>query len=704
MGDSSLIQLRRGGSSGRVKALAALTVCLCLALVGCGGGSSSSSSSSSASAIPSNIGTVEVAFVASPGQPFQSATLNVVAVRLNPSNDAAVPETDKHWQNISVPPGNGLLAKGPGTMIIGSNAGTSVSKSADFGQVAAPLDFTQLGGIAQLFNAGAIKPQTYNQVELILSPANNGTGTITPICGADPAVEGCVSYPLILAPGIGSIRATIPGGLNVVKKGTVPLVLEINLGLPNPPLAPFTISPTITVVPNNANGSNPDLALVTGKVTGTTTSTGTNNKPIVNAVLSTTGQFVANVTAAADGSFDLSLPALPTGTSYELYSSGPGRSYFVMAPQTLAAGDSTTINFAPTAHGTQQLRGAITDLCTGLGIQGATLQLFAQPNGSQLACATTYPIPAGCVMVASASSNVDGSYPLPTISGTNVPFNSVPTDISYAMRVTASGYDPAVATVSFEKGKFTCKAISPTGTVIPPTSKTKGQCRINLARAQLTGTVSLAAPNTGPNLGAMVIAEDQGTNHLENTGLVTIPSGANSAQFTMLVPTSTYLAATNPAAPGLDLFVSTKDLFNGVPQSNTGHTIAVLSAVPSTAQCQTTTVPATLGPIACVGHGSFTGSVSSFDIGTTVVMSKGNVQLVTTSVGSSNSSNPGGFGLCAPVDTYSLTHFENGVPGSSVTTTLAPPATIAQPCNSICQPPTAGSCFMCNAATPVTLP
>ncbi|MGH8013260.1 MAG: hypothetical protein ACREQ4_12240 [Candidatus Binataceae bacterium] len=675
---------------------------VCALVVGCGSGGSSSSASTSSSA--SNIGTVELAIVASSGQPFQDITLNVVAVRLNPSSDLSLSDSDKHWQNISVPPANGSLASGASTMIIGSNAGTSVSKSAQGGQVMQTLDFTQLQGMAQLFNAGAVKPQTYNQVELLLNPGN--PGSITPICGANPAAEGCVPYPLILAQGTSSIRATIPSGLNVVKRSVVPLVLEVNLNLPSPVVAPFTITPAIAVVPNGSGSSNPELAGVNGKIT-TSGSAGASGKNLqmVNAVLSDTGQFVAGVVVGKDGSYYLGLPAAASGTSYDLYTSSSGRAFSINSAQVLTAGESPTVDFKPVAHGTQALKGTIADACTGLAIQGATLELLASPDTASLAC-DTYPTPAGCVVVATASTNVDGTYPLPKITGTGIAFNSIPTNLSYALRITASGYDPTAASVTFKKGQFSCSIISPTGSIATLTSKTKGQCIVSLDRAQLTGTVSLAAPNAGPNLGVIVTAEDQGTNHLENIGPVTIPSGASAASFSLLVPTSTYLAANNPGAPGLDLFASVKDLFPGTLESNTGHSITVVPATPSAANCQTATAAATLGPMACVGHGSFNGTVTSFDSGTTVVMSKGNVQLVTTPVGSTNSANPGGFGLCAPADTYTLTHFENGlpVPGASVTDMLTPPISIGAPCNSICQPPAAGTCFMCTSATSVTLP
>ncbi|MGH7987208.1 MAG: hypothetical protein ACREQX_13095 [Candidatus Binataceae bacterium] len=703
--NSTLTRVEREQSNEHMRELRwLLIVGVCVLLVGCGGGGSSSSTSASSSAIPSNIGTVEVAMLANSGQPFQDITLNVLAVRLNPSTDPNVAESDKNWQNISVPPANGLIASGASTMIIGTNPGTSASKSAQFGQVVQSLDFTQLQGMAQLFNAGAIKPQTYTQVELLLSPTN--PGSITPICGADPAAEGCIPYPLRLASGISSIRTTLPGGLTVVKRELVPLVLEVNLNLPSPAVAPFTITPTITIVPN-ANNNNPDLAAVNGKVTTSgAVSTSGKNLPMVNAVLSTTGQFVAGVAVSKDGSYSLGLPATPSGTSYDLYTSSSGRSFAINSAQVVTAGQSPTVNFTPAAHGTQALKGTVADACTGLAIQGATLELLASPDSPSLACGTTYPVPAGCVVVANASTNVNGTYPLPTISGSGIAFNTIPTDLTYALRITASGYDPTVASVTFKKGQFSCSIIGPTGSIATPTSKTKGQCIVSLDRAQLTGTVSLATPNAGPNLGVIVTAEDQGTNHLENIGPVTIPSGASSTPFNMLVPTSTYLAATNPGAPGLDLFASVKDLFPGTLESNTGHTIAVVVATPSAANCQTATAVTTLGPMACVGHGSFNGTVTSFDSGTTVVMFKNNVQLVTTPVGSANSANPGGFGLCAPADTYTVAHYENGVPvpGAMVTDTLAPPLSIGTPCNSICQPPTAGTCFMCTAATAVTLP
>jgi hypothetical protein len=105
----------------------------------------------------------------------------------------------------------------------------------------------------------------------------------------------------------------------------------------------------------------------------------------------------------------------------------------------------------------------------------------------------------------------------------------------------------------------------------------------------------------------------------------------------------------------------------------------------------------------CAGHGSIMGSTTPFDDGTTVVLSKSGVQLMSTGLGPTGGTVPGQFSLCAPADPapYELQRFEANPPaaqpspvGTPVPQLMAPPLQIAQPCNSICGTGS-GQCLVC---------
>jgi hypothetical protein len=101
----------------------------------------------------------------------------------------------------------------------------------------------------------------------------------------------------------------------------------------------------------------------------------------------------------------------------------------------------------------------------------------------------------------------------------------------------------------------------------------------------------------------------------------------------------------------------------------------------------------------CLGHGSVSGMASTFDQNTTIVLSKGGVQLMQSQVGSG-----GVYNFCAPADTYKLQRFESGIPVlSSTTIALTAPKLISTPCSSICTP-APGMCFLCANTPGITVP
>jgi hypothetical protein len=122
-------------------------------------------------------------------------------------------------------------------------------------------------------------------------------------------------------------------------------------------------------------------------------------------------------------------------------------------------------------------------------------------------------------------------------------------------------------------------------------------------------------------------------------------------------------------------------------------------------------VSATLSGFACAGHGSIAGSTVVSDPFSTVVLSKGGVNLAQSGVapfvaGSNQTSNA--FSFCVPgSDTYTLQHFEaapNSTPvpvtgGGPVTAQVpAPIATSSPGCETICNQ-SSGQCLLCLGTT-----
>jgi hypothetical protein len=234
---------------------------------------------------------------------------------------------------------------------------------------------------------------------------------------------------------------------------------------------------------------------------------------------------------------------------------------------------------------------------------------------------------------------------------------------------------------------------------------TGGVCNFALGRSQIQGLVTISPPVPSPRaLNVLVTAEDHGTHHIENVVLVTVPVGSNAAPFTMLVPEQSSVSS-------LDLYATVSDYFNGLPEKSSGHTIAVLSALQSASRCGTNATHPILS-MQCAGHGSIMGSTTTFDDGTSIVLSKDGVQLMSTSVGPNGGTVAGQFSICAPADPapYELQRFEAIPPaaepspvGTPVPELMTPPLQVAQPCNSICGTGS-GQCLVCVNNNDVKVP
>jgi hypothetical protein len=635
-------------------------------------------------------GTLEIGFLGSITTPspstllFQRVLLNVVAVRLNPSPDPNISDIDPGWVAVSVPPGLGRInAFGAITtnVTFGGNFGLNGTTFAiGMGRSELQVDLNVLQQNVQLFNGAQIPAQTYNQAELVVDQDN--PGNLVPVCGSgSPRGEGCITYTAsLLNPGINP-RAVFHA--NLARNGFAPLMLNVAVNIPaGAPIsstAAVVIDPTISVIPNSVSGISPVLAGVGGAVSNPATTGET-----VTAEIHGTNQIVATVNTQLNGNYVFALPsALPNGTTYDFYASGKDRSFAVNSSQpALTRGAFTNINFTETTTKAASLAGQVKDTCTGTPIQAATLQLLEPDPAFGSADCTTDP-PTHCVVVASASTDEVGHYPIPGRNAQPAPFKTIPLTGSYTLKVSAAGYNPVTQAVTVSGKALTCTGLP------------NNACDFSLERGEIDGTVTLKSTNTGPPLDLMVMAEDSGTNKIEGIAMTTVPTGSTTGPFKMIVPDN--------VSP-LDFFAEAEDLFGADPQKDTGHTIAVQSGVLGPAKCALSATAVALTGFDCVGHGSIAGTAPVSDQNTSIILSKAGVELMQSLVGPPGSNEAGQFAFCAPADPlgYKLQRFQGASPGSSAMVTPAAPTAIPSPCSGICN--SGATCSLCTGTSGVTLP
>jgi hypothetical protein len=712
---------------------------------------------------PANKGVVAIAFISSfanstNAASFQRIMLNVVSVRLNPSTDPNVSDFAGNWVTIGVPAGVGK-SFGVGEVSTGSNFGGNFSSSNNNvsigeGRSEIQIDLRAIQNIAQIFNAQAITAKTFHVFELVLDTAT--PGNVVPMCpGGSPAGEGCINYkaqfPQITPtpPVPLSIRTFSASGLDLSNSQHVvtPLVIQVDPGLGAPPTASsdnVQINPSITLVTNTpgtvppAPFINQDLGSIQGTITTNVTGGFVAARPqSITARVAGTNNIIETLTLpnSCNGKktceFILYLPAAaaipsgpgaPGGTNYDLVASAKGVSYAVRSNVNVIAGQDTDLRatpFAVVSKGTVNFTGKVFDLCTSLGVQAATLNLLVPDplvtTSCALVAAKPFP-PAGCVVAASAATDEVGNFPLPGNGNVPAAFSVVPlpaTGKSYTLSITAAGFDRTPVAVTANGSVLKCN----------PTKKT-GACNINLSHGLMTGNVSLGS-GTGP-LNVLIAAEDAGTNNVENLTLVNLPGSVSSVPFTMNVPDNLNPDADGNPVTKLDLFASTQDLFNGSPQQATGHSFAVTADVTapdppsgSPLACAAPVVAPDLSGMTCVGHGSVGGNVDNPVSTDTVVLSKDGVQIQSVPVVPPGASGAGAYAICAPADSYTLTHYAQAMPfptayGTPVPVTLsaaamvptpAPsPGVTPTPCPGICEisPPNANTgCLTCTATSPV---
>jgi hypothetical protein len=602
-------------------------------------------------------GSIAVAFVgqAPPGN-FSQVLLNISGIRINPLGNADV--SAPGWVNISVP----------------TDAGGGVGQNP--GELQIDLLHTQTA--ATFFNTGGVPPGTYQSVQVLVDDVS--PGTIVPACAsAGSGNEGCARYPMAFNSIQPATLFTLDAPLTVSANATAPLVINLALDIASLPASsgqPYML--------NNVTGSQVIntgslLAQVTGSIIQTKVSTGVRIQPqTVFAEVSGTNTIIESVPVKTKGVYTLYLPAAPEGTSYDIYVAGGKGTYGARRGITVVPGQGLTGEDLPSVQSsTGTFSGVIADFCTGIGIPGAQLELLAPP-ATPTTGASPAPTPIGssfcfnnpnqCVVVASATADQAGNYPLPGNFKIPMGFDQVPVgQRDLALMVTASGYSPIVSSALAQTGnQATCSA-----------STSATQCSFSLSTGYITGQVNLTTdPPPGSSVFVQVLAENTGTNQLVSalSEPLTFLNGETSLSFTMNVPI-------NPQVTGYDLFAIAIDPFANAPDPFPGHDIPVISNVPAPGACcppgvtgpclaggsapTATPTPIPFAAMDCVGHGSISGAVQNPDIGTSIevekVASNGSpVQILGTSPGLFSSLSPSNnaYSLCVPPDNYLLQRFE----------------------------------------------
>jgi hypothetical protein len=595
-----------------------------------------------------NCGNIQVGFVGVPPPGFQNALINVIAVSVNPKSTAA--PDDPRWVNINVP----------------INAGVGVSAKPGVLQ----FDLNQIQTVPALFNTQAARADNYQLALITLDPVN--PGTLVPTCPNElpgtGTLEGCINYPVQLQNAGIPIEFPLSPGIPVAKNTLSQILFQLNMSIVTAPTVTggaYTVKVTAAPIPASKY-----MAAVTGTVTGVK-----NTKKLKKTrSLSVTAELMGTNTIVASapvfsGNFTLSLPAAPDlGSLYDVFISGGKVTYDATRLAPVFPGTNAGPTFA--VKGNQKLgsiSGKISDKCTGQPITGATLQLLLPPDTNSSAdCMTA---PQECVTVASASTDNSGTYPIPGTAQTPAPFSNVPVGQNLTMEISAPGYDtlltPVSATGSSKKG--TC-----------PNASTANTCNFSLTTAYIVGTLNLTAnPPSGTSVIAQVFAEEHGTSNIVSALAqpLTINSTTSGADFVLNVPT----------VGSFDLFASAIDLFQGAPDPYPGHSIVVASDVSPAVVCPAPSSPdpaATLAPMDCIGHGSITSTAPNPDTGTTVLLSKDGVDLMSMPViAIPPAAAPNDvFTFCVPGDDYELQRLEAVVPSpGSVPTAPATPTAVGTP-------------------------
>jgi hypothetical protein len=621
---------------------------LVLVLIGMPTGCTTNGDDGSSESTPKN-GFVEVGFVGVPPQGFHNVLLNVSAVRMNPDADAG--PNDDQWVNIPVPPGVGQsIAAKPGNL---------------------QIDLNTTQSLAALFNTGNIPTGSYAIVEVQLDTTT--PGTLVPNCtSGGTGLEGCIGYPIALQNPSLAITDVPASPIQVSKNNLTPLVLQLTLSIKEQP----TVSGGTFVVSVEMDLASQQTFL--GTVAGNVNNAGNQSgllPPSVGAVLTGTNTIIASA-MIVNGAYSLALPGeTDLGTAYDIYTFGSTITFEAVKGVTVFPNMEVPLDFSVTGNQTTgNISGTITDGCSGQPIVGATVEILV-PEISATDCAAT---PEDCIAVATANTDNSGFYPLPGSSRAPAPFVNLPTGIDYTLRISASGYDTL-----FTTGKATSSDKS--GNC--PASSTNSDCSFALTTAFINGTVTLdSAPPAGTTVNVQVLAEEAGTNNL--VGALGTP-----LQFKGAVSSLDFILNVPSAIASFDLIAVPIDLFLGASDPFPGHTLEVAAGASSGGpSCVVPAAPTVvLGPMACTGHGSISGTAINPDSQTSVLLLKDGVQLMESAVGplAPAPAPDNVYGFCAPPDSYTVQRLEAGSPvgASAAVGAMAVPTAQATPCPTTCSFP-----------------
>jgi hypothetical protein len=627
---------------------------------------------------------------ASTGTPqrFKNFYLNVQEVRVNANANAGA--SSGGWQTVVVTPGI---------------AQQSAGKPADL-----QVDLNDLQNLPVLFNAGAIKRDTYKLVEVILDTKH--PGEIVPLCPPSGAggLEGCAPFPITLQ-NAGNLLSPLNTSVSVGHFTMSSLLINLNATVISAPSAPgqdYTVNVVVSQAPVQQS-----MSLISGNIAGTSGVTPNirrvRNLAVTAEVAGTNIQVSSS--PVVNGNFQIQLPAAnTTGTLYDLYTAGGGTSYSAERLAPAFPGTNTIPNFiVDTGQALGTISGNITDNCTGDAIAGATVQILIPPQGSTVNCASA--ANAGqCITVATASTDNTGHFPLTGQVKVPAPFNNIPlppSGTTYALEITAPGYDPI-----FTTGAPTVPPVKKTVLNGGTCATSKGTCDFALTSGQIAGTVNLTAAPGNETVVVQVFAEEAGTNNVVAALVrpLIFRNQTQSLPFTIVVPSG-------PAS--FDFYATAIDLYTNITDPYTGHTILVQPGVPGfsgTPSCTAVTPSAVPfeQSMDCTGHGSLAGTFVNPGPQTTAVLMKDGVQIMTSAVGpvlplGVNPANPT-FAFCAPGDTYSVQRFnvtnppagtvpvETPTPapvGTPTTTSIPTPLATSTPCPTTCS--TSGGCpGVCN--------
>jgi hypothetical protein len=593
---------------------------------GCGGGGGGPTP------VPTQ-GSLEIGFVASPsaaatpGPLYQTIALNIVSVRLNPSTNAAIADTDPNWVVITAPPGTGA---------------TSTSELS--------VNLADFQNNAQVFNTGQITAQTYNQVEIIVDPTF--PGTIVPSCTTG-AQQGCVSYPLKFT---GSTNLRTTAAVTVDPGGLVPLIMSIDTATLTPPTAPggnYTMNPAIAVT------SSALLAPISGTVAGTA-ATG----EAITAELSGTNKVIATAPIPSSGSYTIQVPAATNGTVYDLYVNSTSTTVTTIDA---TSGVSVTRGVTPPRENFSVIQGPGIAVVEGAvlngahqPIAGATVNLLLPSTGS-IDCMTS----PGCVVVMSTTSD----------SGGNYVFGAVPVGTTYFVQAQATGFNTVTQLLTFSGAAGVCSA-----------GPNSANCSFLLGNNQITGTVTVDPPPApGTNTVVLVMAEQHGTGNLLGLGqTLVLPSG--TAPFTVDVPTSIGFP---PVTPTFDLIASAQDTFQGVGTPFPGHTLGVAADLAGGATGVSLTLEC-LGAGSINGTALGPDAGTHVRLFQTTAPGGAAVQLMDTTVGQVGTSSATQYSFCVPPgNNYLVQRFEE-TSATAVPVGTATPISVPTPLPVVVASPTPG--------------